>query len=293
MFDLCGEFHNNDSLDVVGWLLAAAALRSLQTVFTFGLKIPCGLFLPCLVTGALTGRAFATVIRLLGNDVNPGTYSMVGAVAVLGGVTRMTVSLAVIMYEITGATNFIAVFMMVVLVAKFVGDCTSHSVYNECIIVNKLPFLNADSGLNINAVASDIMKKNIVCISVERDETVRDVRSVLESCDNVRDVPVVLSESSMVLHGFIRRKDVLNHIQTMSKRSKCTWLETQRNEETKWDAEPLMQFVEQCYHQCGPETPITILFTLKRSKGMTRRSIPCCVTLFSRIFVNSDCAAFS
>ena len=44
--------------------------------------------------------------------VNPGLYAMVGAAATLSGVTRMTVSLVVIMYELTGGLLYIGKFPM-------------------------------------------------------------------------------------------------------------------------------------------------------------------------------------
>jgi chloride channel 3/4/5 len=52
----------------------------------------------------------------------PGLYAMVGAAAVLGGVTRMTVSLVVIMFELTGSLEFIVPTMVAVMFAKWVGD---------------------------------------------------------------------------------------------------------------------------------------------------------------------------
>lgn len=45
-------------------------------------------------------------MQLFVSSVTPGTYAMVGAAAALAGVTRMTVSLTVIMFELTGSLSY-------------------------------------------------------------------------------------------------------------------------------------------------------------------------------------------
>ena len=54
--------------------------------------------------------------------VTPGLYAMIGAAAALGGVTRMTVSLVVIMFELTGGLSYIVPIMVAVMISKWVGD---------------------------------------------------------------------------------------------------------------------------------------------------------------------------
>lgn len=46
----------------------------------------------------------------------------VGAAATLAGVTRTTVSLVVIMLELTGSLNYVVPIMLAVLLAKTVAD---------------------------------------------------------------------------------------------------------------------------------------------------------------------------
>lgn len=90
------------------WLLSLALIfKLIATVFTFGMKVPCGLFIPSLCLGAIVGRIVGIFMEQLaynhqhkwlfnevcsaGDDcITPGLYAMVGAAAVLGGVTRMT-----------------------------------------------------------------------------------------------------------------------------------------------------------------------------------------------------------
>lgn len=72
------------------------------------------------------------------------TVHKVGAAATLAGVTRTTVSLAVIMFELTGTLSYVVPVMIGVLVAKTVADGLEKSgIYELVINLNQLPYLNS------------------------------------------------------------------------------------------------------------------------------------------------------
>lgn len=128
------------------WLLILAMIvKLIMTIFTFGIKVPCGLFIPSLCLGAIMGRIVGIGMEQLaynysknwifsgectqGDDcIQPGLYAMVGAAAVLGGVTRMTVSLVVIMFELTGGVRYIVPLMAAAMASKWVGDALGRQV---------------------------------------------------------------------------------------------------------------------------------------------------------------------
>jgi H+/Cl- antiporter ClcA len=57
---------------------------------TFGAWVCSGLFIPTLLSGAAFGRGVGGLFRR-----NPRTYSIMGSAAMLGGVTRMLISITV------------------------------------------------------------------------------------------------------------------------------------------------------------------------------------------------------
>lgn len=73
-------------------------------LLTHGLSIPMGFFVPCMVLGAAVGRLYAEFILEFINpnfDVNPGIFALLGAASMITGVTRLTFTTIVIMFEIT------------------------------------------------------------------------------------------------------------------------------------------------------------------------------------------------
>merc|ERR1712079_655603 len=109
-------FGISGSLEVA--LVVSAVVRLAETVITFGAMIPSGLFIPSLYIGAVLGRVVGLWtldwnFRFIGQagqvdttHINPSVFAMVGAVAMLSGFARMTVSLVVIMLELTGELNY-------------------------------------------------------------------------------------------------------------------------------------------------------------------------------------------
>ena len=70
-----------------------------------------------------------------------GHYALVGGAAALGGVTRMTLTLAVILVEVTKDVYAVVPIMITLACAKAVGDLFSPSFDHGMIHFNHLPFL--------------------------------------------------------------------------------------------------------------------------------------------------------
>jgi chloride channel 3/4/5 len=128
------------------YLIYGTLTKLVLTIITFGIKVPSGVIIPALDAGALFGRLIGQLIP----DISPGIFAMVGSAAFLAGVSRMTISLAVIMFELTGQLDYVVPHMLAILVAKWVADAiSSEGVYDLAQNVLGHPFLDPDTALEI------------------------------------------------------------------------------------------------------------------------------------------------
>ena len=204
-------------------LLSAAAVGFLFASVTFGLKIPAGIILPSMAIGALYGRVVGTIVQTLQEShpdslffancepdiecVTPGTYAIVGAAAALGGVTRMTVSIVVIMFELTGALTYVLPIMVAVMLSKWTGDAFGkRGIYESWIHFNEYPFLdNREDQQPPDIPASQVMTK------VEDIATINAVGHTLQSLQDFlkahqyRGFPIVTDHLKNIFLGYITR----------------------------------------------------------------------------------------
>ncbi|RXW25621.1 hypothetical protein EST38_g268 [Candolleomyces aberdarensis] len=176
---------------VLNAVLTAMIVKGCLTIVTFGIKLPAGIFIPTLGVGACAGRILGILMRWLqyrhpdarlfascNGDLNciiPGLYAMVGAAATLSGVTRTTVSLAVIMFELTDTLTYAVPIMLSVLVAKTVADALEpKGIYDLVIDLQKLPYLDSKHEYTWGQLQiSDIVSRDIPTIQIEDENTVQ------------------------------------------------------------------------------------------------------------------------
>ncbi|XP_050422431.1 H(+)/Cl(-) exchange transporter 7-like [Adelges cooleyi] len=158
-------FHSPiDEFSVVP-LLLYGMIYFFLTVFTVGLNMSAGIFLPSLLIGAVWGRIAGTVIHyyvpyIVGLD--PSKYALLGAAATLGGIARITISLTVVLIEATGNLQFLLPLMITLFTAKWTGDFFSDGIYEMQINLSGVPMLVSEPPpLTGDITAGDFMNDKV------------------------------------------------------------------------------------------------------------------------------------
>jgi len=214
---VCEQEAMVDKSRYYGWLAYGTAVKLILTIVTFGCKVPSGIIIPALDAGALFGRLVGQIIP----TSSPGLFAMVGAAGFLAGVSRMTVSLAVIMFELTGEVDYIPPFMIAIMVAKLTADAlSSEGVYDLAQTVLGHPFLDPEHALSIVRDKGLLVEELIPPPQTMREITL-DVgpeykvsKTILATklsqlkARGLMDAGLVLVDSSGMLHGYLAQGEL-------------------------------------------------------------------------------------
>ncbi|PNP38048.1 hypothetical protein TGAMA5MH_10147 [Trichoderma gamsii] len=151
----------DDIPSILSTLILAFLIKGFLTVIAFGIKVPAGIYIPSMVVGGLMGRIVGHLAQWLvlatpewsvwggcataadGTCIQPGVYGLIAAGATMCGVTRLSVTLAVILFELTGSLDYVLPFSLSILVAKWTADAIEPcSIYDLLTNMNAYPFLN-------------------------------------------------------------------------------------------------------------------------------------------------------
>uniref|UniRef100_A0A671RT90 Chloride channel protein n=1 Tax=Sinocyclocheilus anshuiensis TaxID=1608454 RepID=A0A671RT90_9TELE len=169
-------------------------------VWTYGLTVSAGVFIPSLLIGAAWGRLFGILLSFIAS-------TWFCCVNLTGGIVRMTLSLTVILVEATGNVTYGFPIMLVLMTAKIVGDYFIEGLYDIHIKLQSVPFLHWDAPPTSHwLTAREVMSSPVTCLN--RVEKVGRIVDVLSNTSTIHNgFPVVAH--TRIICGLILRSQLI------------------------------------------------------------------------------------
>lgn len=237
-------------------LLYIAAQGFFLSTYSHGLTLPGGILMPSLVLGGLVGRVMGIISGAIQKAVDaeylatctarsclvsPSSHAVVGAAAFMSGITKLTLSVVVILCELTGAVSYILPIMVAVLTSKFVNDFLClENIYDswlstqfntssddgETLNINKGHGLCSFSNLPsaIKASLPDVTAKSVMvplhqvkhlCMVPSEPYTLTSLQGFL-SQDAHEGYPFVFSENDPVSLGYVQKSQIYEVLELLS-----------------------------------------------------------------------------
>ncbi|XP_042482739.1 putative chloride channel-like protein CLC-g [Macadamia integrifolia] len=178
-------------------------------ILGYGVVAPSGLFVPEIVTGAGYGR-FVGMLMKSHSNLNHGLFAVLGSASLLGGSMRMTVSLCIILLELTNNLLMLPLMMLVLLVSKTVADTFNSNIYDIIMNMKGLPYLKTHAEPYMRQLSvSDVVTGPLQILN--GTEKVSNIVHVLKTTRH-HGFPVIdeppISDSSL-LYGLILRTHLI------------------------------------------------------------------------------------
>ncbi|KAI6194538.1 Chloride channel protein 2 [Aphelenchoides besseyi] len=241
------------------------------------IPIPSGTFGPAFVLGGAFGRIVGEIVAVYYPDgvreeeivqVYPGVYAVVGAAAFCGGVTH-TVSVAVIVFELTGQLVYLLPVMIAVLIANAVCSYLQPSIYDSIITIKALPFLPDIKNFSTNfhgIKVEQIMTSAVRYLTPKT--TYGELQTLLVEDQHLKSLPVVQSRQDMILLGSCSRTKLL---QSLEKRVGSAARQTEAHRRI---TEGFNELARRCRSSTNPRPGLLLSPTnLERNKEESR-SVP-------------------
>lgn len=261
------------------WKLLYISLQGfVLSVYSFGTILPGGVLMPSLVLGATCGRFVGIISRLLqihlfgsldtctSNSclVSPASYAVIGAGAFFTGITKLTMCVVVILFELTGAVSYVLPIMIGVMVLKFMSDyLCSENIYDAWLKYNfNTPGYSNDTGYNegkgnglcnyslktsaLKAKLPDIAVSNVmvpfqntkcICLKPSSPYSISGLYQFLND-DNHEGYPVITTEETPEYLGYIHKQKIFDLLHGMSNDTIVSFHVTDDPKHQPWNQQP-------------------------------------------------------
>ncbi|KAH9056720.1 Cl-channel protein [Lactarius vividus] len=202
-------------------LILTGVVKIAFTAWTFGMMVPAGIFLPTIAIGASFGRVVGLLTQGLYRAypkawffsacppdptircIYPGFYAVIGA---------MTVSLVVIVFELTGALSHVLPIMISVMISKWIADALGpDGIYASWIALRRYPWLTPFEFRDNGEIAADAMTPADKLVVLHEGSPLGELKRVLDTW-KYHGFPVVRDG---ILLGYVAREKLKSFIEPL------------------------------------------------------------------------------
>jgi len=174
-------------------------------VLVMGFALTGGSFIPSSVIGALLGSLIGGALPNVSVEQR-GALALIGAASVLGGVTRMTLTLSTILCEITSDIRILPAVMLSLVISASVASLFVESIDTIQLFSQGLPFLPDEPPDELSVLcARDVMAIKVV--TLPKATSVKEIIQTLSS-NTHNGFPVVETNGDNQFLGFITRSQL-------------------------------------------------------------------------------------
>lgn len=231
----------------------------LLCAYTYGVNLPGGILMPSLVLGASSGRLVGILSQTLQNQFNweslatctqksclvsPSSYAVVGAASFMAGVTKLTMCVVVIMFELTGAVTYVLPIMCAVMILKVFNDwLCNENIYDSWLknnfnksevqkgevnegkgnglcdftnltssVKNKLP------DITIEHVMVPIKNTKCLCLIPDEPYNFNNLYKFMNG-DNHEGYPLIVNETNPISVGYVYKQNLYSKLKSIDRES--------------------------------------------------------------------------
>jgi H+/Cl- antiporter ClcA len=144
------------------------------SMMIYGIALPTDLVIPNLIVGAASGRLLALaynaiLLQISANPllVDPGAFAALGMAGLWAGVSRLPLTVCLVVIESTAEVNYLPMLLIVVVTSTITGSLFADSLYHEDIHRRNIMYLApqpAHAWKMENIYAASIMSKELVVV---------------------------------------------------------------------------------------------------------------------------------
>jgi chloride channel 2 len=204
------------------YLFLTFFLKFTLSVLCLTCNIPAGVFGPIFCIGALFGRTYGHLIKIIFDLSEESIYAMVGAACVFSGATH-SVSSALIIFEMTGQTSYLAPLLLATLIANMTAQSLSMSLFDVLLVIKNLPHLpSLKSPQTYSLSSNEIMNKVNYFLEIDK-LTMVNAMTVLSKLPKKYNFSIPILDENGTIRYTVLPKNLFKYMHKCYEQSKLSY----------------------------------------------------------------------